>query len=165
MTLYGRTGNGDGGSSVEVATSSEGVRSRLQPIKGELREIPSLLRQLGNETTRFFDQKLALAKVEIKQEIRGYLRDSVIAGIGIVLGVLGLMALNMALGCLLARLFPFSLPVAFGLGFLCMTILNGIGCAVLLMMFRNRVRTRHIMPERTVNELKRDKQWLQNEVM
>jgi uncharacterized membrane protein YqjE len=165
MTPYGRTGNGDGGSTAQTETYTEGVRSRLQPIKGELREIPSLLRQLGNETTRLFDQKLALAKVEIKQEIRGYLRDSMVAGIGIVFGVLGLMALNMALGCLLARLFPFSLPVAFGLGFLCMTIINGVGCAVLLMMFRNRIRTRHIVPERTVNDLKRDKQWLQNEVM
>lgn len=155
------------------ATLGDAFRARVDSFESsrgggvfsDLKEVPNLLRKLGSDVTLFVDQKVALLKAELRDELKGYLKDGVMLAIGGVLLTVAFLIINIALGFFIARMFPFSLPIAYGLGFLILGLIYvGVGGLIIRASMKD-LGKRHLKPERTVKEFERDKQWVQNELV
>ena len=130
-------------------------------------DLPSLLERLASDVTTLFDQKLTLLKIEIKEDVNAYVRASVaILGGGIVAAV-GFALVNVALAFAISTFFAdldISQPAKYALGFVIAGVLYlAIGSIVIVLM-KNRLARVGIVPERTVKELERDKEWIQKEL-
>lgn len=118
------------------------------------------MRRLSFELSSFIDQKVDLFKLEVTQKLKGYLHDTYLLAGGVALLILAVTALSFALGFFCASLIPLSMPVALGIGFLILTIAYVVAGIVLLKLFKRRIHSRRVEPTRTIEELRRDKQWL-----
>jgi uncharacterized membrane protein YqjE len=133
----------------------------------DARDLPSLLERLAADLSTLFDQKLALLKIEVKEEANAYLRGTVLILAGAIVAAIGFSLTNIALAFGISTLFAnanLSQSAKYGLGFL----VTGaaylvIGTAVILIT-RKRLAGIGLVPRRTVNELERDKAWLQKEL-
>lgn len=133
----------------------------------ERRDLPSLVEKLGGDLANLFDQKLALLKIEVKEEVDEYVRGSILILAGGIVAGIGFALANIALAFAVSTLFVntnLSQPAKYALGF----VLTGvaylvIGSAVVLLA-KNRLAKQGLVPKRTVRELEKDKQWLQREL-
>jgi len=110
------------------------------------------------------DQKIELLKFELRSEIKGYSRDSLMIVAGGALALIGLLFINASIGLFLALIFPFSVVANIALGFLILSAAYVIVGGALFFMGKRHFGNRHIMPEKTMKELKRDKEWLRKEI-
>ena len=130
------------------------------------RSIGDLIKELRDETTALMRQELALAKTEMSEKAARAGRNAAYATAGAVmiyLGALfGLLAASVGLALLLEAwgmewhawwLAPLIVGVVVGL----------IGCAVTAKGVRT-LKRQSLVPEKTVQSLQEDKQWLQEKV-
>ena len=130
------------------------------------RSIGDLIKELRDETTALIRQELALAKTEMSEKAAKAGRNAAYATAGAVmiyLGALfGLIAASVGLALLLGAwdmgwhawwLAPLIVGVVVGL----------IGCAVTAKGVRT-LKRQTLVPEKTVQSLQEDKQWLQEKV-
>jgi len=122
--------------------------------------LSDLVRRLTADLGTMIGLKIDLLKAELKESISGYLKDSVWLAAAAVMGLFAFVFLNLTLMFGIAALLPFSTPVNLLLGALAITLLYAIGAGVILMMVKKHFANRTIVPERSVEEMKRDKQWL-----
>lgn len=135
--------------------------------KREPESLPALFAKMADELTQLFDTKLALLRVEIKEEVSAYTSGAVTILIGGVVVVVGFALLNVAIAFLVSTIFEslnLSQPVRYALGFIITSLIYLIGGGVMIVITKNRLARLGIVPKRTVAELGRDKEWLQNEV-
>ena len=130
-------------------------------------DLPSLVERLAEDVVTLFDQKLVLLKVELKEEVNAYVRGGllILSG-GIVAGV-GFALANIALAFAMSTLFAgldITQPAKYALGFLITGIVYLIVGSIVIVIMKNRLARLGIIPRRTVQELERDKKWLQNEL-
>lgn len=133
----------------------------------EAEGLPALFTRMADQLTELFDTKLALLRVEIKEEVSTYTRGAIMILIGGVGIVVGFNLLNVALAFLVSTVFAsstLSQPVRYALGFIITSLLYLIGGGVVIVIAKNRMAKTGIVPKRTVAELERDKEWLENEV-
>ncbi len=129
--------------------------------------LPALFAKLADELTQLFDTKLALLRVELKEEVTIYARGAVTMIIGGVVVAVGFALLNVAIAFLVSTVFAssnLSQPVRYALGFIITSLVYLIGGGVAIVISKNRLARVGIVPRRTVAELERDKEWLQTEV-
>ena len=127
--------------------------------------LPALVGRLGDDVMKLVDTKLSLVKVELKEEAAAYARGSALVGIGAVLAVVGLALLNVAIAFFISTLFTFDRqPLNYALGFLITGVLYLIIGGIVIKLMANRLAARSPAPERTIEELRKDKQWLKNEI-
>jgi uncharacterized membrane protein len=91
---------------------------------------------------------------------------SLIVG-GAVVGVIGFALLNVGIAFFVSMLFnsaDLSPVVCYGLGFIITALLYLVIGAIIILVAKRRLAKKRIIPERSALELKRDKQWLQEEV-
>ena len=130
------------------------------------RSIGDLIKELRDETTSLMRQELALAKTEMSEKAAKAGRNAAFATAGAVmiyLGALfGLLAASVGLALLLGALglewhawwlAPLIVGVVVGL----------VGCAVTAKGVRT-LKRQSLVPEKTVQSLQEDKQWLQEKV-
>ena len=130
-------------------------------------DLPSMLEQLASDAAKLFDQKIALLKLELKEEVDAYVRGSIIIAAGGIVAAVGFALANVALAFLVSTLFAglrLSQPAQYGLGFVMTGIAYLVIGAIVIMVTKNRLAKKGIIPKRTVNELQKDKEWLQNEM-
>ena len=135
--------------------------------KREPESLPALFAKMADEITQLFDTKLALLRVEIKEEVSTYTRGAIVILIGGVGVVVGFALLNVAIAFLVSTIFEgsnFSQPVRYALGFIITSLVYLIGGGVVIVITKSRLARMGIVPKRTVAELERDKEWLQSEV-
>ena len=128
--------------------------------------LPALFTKLADELTQLFDTKLALLRVELKEEVSSYTRGAITMVIGGVIVAVGFALLNVAIAFLVSTLFEssnLSQPVRYALGFIITSLVYLIGGGVMIVITKNRLATVGIVPKRTVAELERDKEWQQTE--
>ncbi|HEX5702868.1 MAG TPA: phage holin family protein [Pyrinomonadaceae bacterium] len=129
-------------------------------------DLPSLLERLASDVTTLFDTKLTLLKIEIKEDVNAYVRASVAILAGGIVAAVGFALVNVALAFAISTLFAdldISQPGKYALGFVIAGVLYlAIGSIVIVIM-KNRLG-RGIVPERTIDELGRDKEWIQKEL-
>jgi uncharacterized membrane protein YqjE len=118
-----------------------------------------LLRQLAQDSATLVRQEVALAKAELRQNVRSLVRDLAMVAVGAALAVTGALVmvafLVILLGAMLGNYWLGALIV--GLLFL------SVG-GVLLMVNLRKLGREELAPTRTLETLKEDKQWLQSEI-
>jgi len=129
--------------------------------------LPSLFSRLGDDVMQLFNSQLALFKVEIKEEANAYARGVTMIAIGGVIATIGFALLNVAIAFAVSTLFAqanFSQPASYALGFVVTGGFYLLVGAVVVMLMKNRLARQDLVPQRTVQELRKDKQWLKNEL-
>ena len=133
----------------------------------ESQDLPSLLESLASDVTTLFEQKLTLLKIEIKEDVNAYVRASVAILAGGIVAAVGFALVNVALAFAISTLFAdldISQSAKYALGFVIAGVLYlAIGSIVIVLM-KNRLTRVGIVPERTIKELERDKEWIQKEL-
>jgi uncharacterized membrane protein YqjE len=130
-------------------------------------DLPSLVERLADNVATLFDQKLALLKVEVKEDVNAYVRGGLLILGGGVVAAVGFALANIALAFAVSTLFAdtgMTQAAKYALGFL----VTGVGYLVIgsivILIMKSRLARLGIVPRRTVQELERDKEWLQKEL-
>ena len=129
--------------------------------------LPTLFSRLGEDIMQLFNSQLALFKVEIKEEANAYARGVTMIAIGAVIATIGFALLNVAIAFAVSTLFAqanFSQPASYALGFVVTGGFYVLVGAIVVMLMKNRLGKQDLVPQRTVAELRKDKQWLKNEL-
>ncbi len=129
--------------------------------------LPTLFSRLGDDVMDLFSSQLALFKVEIKEEAQAYARNITMIGIGAVIAIVGFALLNVAIAFAVSTLFAqanFSQPASFALGFVVTGGFYVLVGAIVVLAMKGRLAKQDLVPQRTVAELRKDKQWLKNEL-
>jgi uncharacterized membrane protein YqjE len=133
----------------------------------ESERLPGLFARLADQLTQLFDAKVALLKVEIKEQLNAYAFGVLTMTAGIVVAVIGFALLNVAIAFLVSMLFEstsWSQPARYALGFVITALLYFAVGGVLIVLAKNRLTKQGIVPPRTAMELQRDKDWLEKEI-
>jgi uncharacterized membrane protein YqjE len=129
--------------------------------------LPNLFSRLGDDVMQLFNSQLALFKVEIKEEAGAYARGIAMIAVGAVIAVIGFALLNVAIAFAVSTLFAqanFSQPASYALGFVITGAFYVLVGAIVVLLMKNRLAKQELVPQRTVAELRKDKQWLKNEL-
>jgi uncharacterized membrane protein YqjE len=129
--------------------------------------LPSLFSKLGDDVMQLFDTKLSLLKVEIREEANEYARDGMMIGVGGIIAAIGFALLNVALAFGISTLFAnadLSQAAKYAIGFVSAGVLYLIVGAIMISTMKKRLAKQSLVPDRTVEELRKDKQWLKNEL-
>jgi uncharacterized membrane protein YqjE len=129
--------------------------------------LPSLVGRLGDDVMQLFDTKMSLLKVELKEEANEYARAGIMIAVGGIVAAIGFALLNVALAFGISTLFAgtdLSQPAKYAIGFVTAGVLYLIVGAIIVTTMKNRLAKQKLVPDRTVAELRKDKQWLKNEL-
>ena len=146
--------------SMEILTESHPAH-----IEGE--SLTHLLSRLGEDVMQLLDSKITLLKVEMREETRAFLTSGAIIGVGAIIASIGFALLNVAVAFAVSTLFArmgFSAPAQFALGFVLTGLFYVVIGLILVMAMKNRLAKVDLVPDRFVEELRKDRQWLKNEL-
>ena len=124
------------------------------------RSLGDLLGELATETSTLIRQEIALAKTEIKQDVRDVGKSAGLMAAGGAVAYAGLIVLLFGLGLLLGELFGEDWT------WLGVFLVGLAAAAVGYSMLKKHLGTLKQIdptPERTIQTLKEDKEWLKNE--
>ena len=136
-------------------------------MPAENESLPNLITRLGDNVMELVNSQLALLKVEIKEEANAYARGAAMIAFGAAVAVVGFALLNVAIAFAVSTLFAkanFSQPASYALGFLATGGFYLIVGAIIALVMKNRLAKQNLVPKRTVQELRKDKEWLKNEL-
>src|SRR5215203_1077198 len=136
-------------------------------IQSDTENLPGLFSRLGDDVMDLFNSQLALFKVEIKEEAGAYARGMTMIAFGAVIATVGFALLNVAIAFAVSTLFAqanFSQPASYALGFVITGAFYLLVGAIVVLLMKNRLARQDLVPQRTVAELRKDKQWLKNEL-
>jgi len=129
--------------------------------------LPNLISRLGDDIMQLVNSQLALLKVEIREEANAYVSGAAMIAFGAAVAVVGFALLNVAIAFAVSTLFAqanFSQPASYALGFLATGGFYLIVGAIVVLVVKNRLAKQNLVPKRTVQELRKDKEWLKNEL-
>jgi uncharacterized membrane protein YqjE len=150
-----------------AATKTSLTKADEAMLRNEGEGLPTLFSRLGDDIMQLFNSQLALFKVEIKEEAGAYARAIAAIAVGGVIAVVGFALLNVAIAFAVSTLFAqahFSQPASYALGFVVTGAFYVLLGGILVLLMKNRLAKQQIVPPRTVAELRKDKQWLKNEL-
>jgi uncharacterized membrane protein YqjE len=133
----------------------------------ENESLTDLFSRLGEDAMRLLNSQLALFKVEIKEEADVYARGASMMAVGAAIGAIGFALANVAVAFGVSTLFAnadLSQPAKYALGFLITGIFYVVIGAIVLITVKNRMAKQRLVPARTVEELRKDKEWLKKEL-
>ena len=142
-------------------------RAEELATRSDNESLPTLFSRLGEDVMELFNSQLALFKVEIKEEANAYARSITMIAIGAVITTVGFALLNVAIAFAVSTLFAqanFSQPASYALGFVVTGAFYVLVGGIMVLLMKNRLAKQDIVPPRTVEELRKDKQWLKNEL-
>lgn len=144
------------------ATSQTGI---------DLENLPTLLGKLGDDVMMLVDTKLSLVKVELKEDASFYARNGALMAVGAMVALIGFALVNVAVAFFISNFFANDAaaaerfgPTSYGLGFLITGILYVVIGGVIVLMMKNRLAAYNPAPTTSLDEIRKDKQWLKNEM-
>jgi uncharacterized membrane protein YqjE len=132
-----------------------------------LESLPALLGRLGDQVTELVDTKIGLLKVEVKEEANIYLHGGVMIAAGGVIAAVGFALLNVAAALGVSLLFVrygLTTTASYAAGFVSTGLFYLIVGGIITMVMKNRLTHHNPAPTRTIEELRKDKQWLKKEL-
>ena len=131
--------------------------------QADIQDLPVLFGRLSDGVMTLLDTKLSLLKVEIKEDADAYISGGTKMGIGAVIAGVGFALVNVAVALFVATLLPetWDQPVRYATGFVITGLLYLIIGGLIIITVKNRLAKRNLVPSRSVEELKRDKEWIQ----
>ena len=149
-----------------MATPSTAMNRRSEQ-PAEIENLPTLLTRLGDNVTQLFDTKMSLLKVELKEDVSAFLA----AGIGIVIASMvalvgfALTSVAAALGISTLLANTNLSPVGrYSLAFVIVGLIYFIVGTVVALVMKGRLSKQSLIPNRTVDEFRKDKEWLKKEL-
>ena len=132
----------------------------------DIEGLPALFGRLSDGVTTLLDTKLSLLKVEIKEDVSAYTRNAVTILIGGIIAAVGFAIVNVAVALFVGSLMPETMDpaVRLALGFVITGALYLVVGAIFIIKAKNRIAKQDIVPNRSVNELRKDKEWLKKEL-
>ena len=138
----------------------------------DMGELPTLLGRLGDDVMRLVDTKLSLVKVELKEDASFYARNGAFTAVGAMVALIGFALLNVAVAFFISNFFANGAattaerftPTSYGLGFLITGVIYIVVGGVIVLMMKNRLAAYNPVPTTTLDEIRKDKQWLKNEI-
>lgn len=132
----------------------------------DIEGLPALFGRLSDGVTTLLDTKLSLLKVEIKEDVTGYISGAVKILIGGIIAAVGFAILNVAVAFFISTLLPDSLDpfIRIALGFVITGALYLVIGAIFIITAKNRLTKQDMVPNRSVSELRKDKEWLKKEL-
>jgi len=149
-----------------MATSASAASTAITP-KVENESLPTLFSRLGDDVVQLFDTKVSLLKVELREEASAYARGGVMIAVGGIVAAIGFALLNVALAFGISTLFgdtALSQPARYAIGFVTAGVLYLIVGTIIISAVKSKLAKQNLVPDRTVEELRKDKQWLKNEL-
>jgi len=146
---------------------AKGMSATAITSRNDSESLPTLFSRLGDDVMQLFDTKMSLLKVEIKEEANEYARSGAMIAVGGIIAAIGFALLNVALAFGISTLFAdtaLSQPAKYAIGFVSAGILYLIVGAIIITAMKSRLAKQNLIPNRTVEELRKDKQWLKNEL-
>lgn len=122
-------------------------------------QLGELFRQLAQDSATLVRQEMALAKAELRENVKSVARDTAKIAVGAVLAAVGALVLVLFLVLLLGDALG-----RYWLGALIVGVLFAIVGAALAMGAMKRLKQDSISPDQTLQTLKEDRQWLQSEM-
>ena len=122
---------------------------------------------MADDLSELFDAKLALLRIEVREEIETYIRSGVMIVIGSVVALVGFALLNVAIAFLVSTLFGstnLSQPARYALGFAITALIYLVGGIAVIFVYKKKFAEQRLVPPRTVAELRRDKERLEREM-
>jgi uncharacterized membrane protein YqjE len=150
-----------------MAATARSVTPTAITPKNDNENLPRLFSRLGDDVMQLFDTKMSLLKVEIREEANVYARSGAMIAVGGIIAAIGFALLNVALAFGISTLFAdtaLSQPAKYAIGFVSAGILYLIVGTIIVSAMKNRLAKQNLIPDRTVEELRKDKQWLKNEL-
>lgn len=150
-----------------MATPKTAIATHDSSKPTETESLPSLVGRLGEDVVQLFDTKISLLKVEIKEEANAYARGAVALALGGIVAAVGFALLNVAIAFGVSTLFSgttLSQPARYALGFVLTGLFYLVIGGIVVLVTKSRLSKQGIVPNRTVEELRKDKQWLKNEL-
>jgi uncharacterized membrane protein YqjE len=111
------------------------------------------------------DAKLGLVKVELKEDAAVYARVGAMMAVGGVVAAIGFMLFNVAVAFFVSMLFSFADPrLNYALGFIITGLVYLVAGAAIILVMKGRLAAHDPTPNRSLEEIRKDKQWLKNEM-
>lgn len=133
----------------------------------ELENLPGLLGRLGEQVGELVDTKIDLLKVEVKEEANTYLHNGAMMAVGGVIAAIGFALVNVAAALGVSILFAnygLSPPASYAAGFVTTGLFYLIVGGIFAKTMKNRLTNHNPAPAVTIEELRKDKQWLTKEL-
>ena len=148
----------------DLERSSAAAPARSSDVQADLEGLPSLVGRLGDDVMTLLDTKLSLLKVEVKEDANAYVKSGVMIATGGVIAAVGFALVNVAVAFLVSTLFKFSQPVNYALGFVITGAVYLLIGGIIVIVMKNRLVGVDPVPHRSVEEFRKDKQWLKKEI-
>ena len=150
-----------------MAATVTGLTTSREARENEVESLPDLFSRLGDDAIQLLNSQLALFKVEIKEEASAYARVATMIAFGAVIAAVGFALLNVAVAFGVSTFFAgtnLSQPAAYALGFVITGAFYLVVGSILLMTIKSRLSKQRLVPRRSVEELRKDKEWLTKEL-
>jgi uncharacterized membrane protein YqjE len=135
--------------------------------ESELENLPTLISRLGSQVTELLDTQIDLLKTEVREEALVYVHGGAMVALGALVAAVGFALVNVA-GALLVSFFfaryGMSTAASYAAGFATTGLFYLIVGGGIAMVMKNRLARHNPAPTRTIEELRKDKQWLKKEL-
>jgi len=150
----------------DIEKRAAAAPARNAETQTDIEGLPALFGRLSDGVTTLLDTKLSLLKVEIKEDVNAYVRNAVKILIGGIIAAVGFAILNVAVAFFISTLLPDSLDpfIRIALGFVITGALYLVIGGIFIITAKNRLAKQDMVPNRSVNELRKDKEWLKKEL-
>ena len=141
--------------------------SRLPEQRTEIENLPVLFTRLGDDVTRLFDTKMSLLKLEVKEDVNAFLKAGIGIAVASIVALLGLALVSVAAAFGISTLLTdtdISQAARYGLGFLGVGLIYLILGGIVTVVMKGRLSRQSLVPDRTIREFGKDKEWLKNEL-
>jgi uncharacterized membrane protein YqjE len=149
-----------------MATARTAMDKRGE-VPAEIENLPVLVTRLGDDVMQLFDTKISLLKVEVQEDVNAFLRSSIVIVAASMVALVGVSLVSVAIALGISTLFSDTNLTQTGRYALSFVIVGAIylliGTITALVM-KGRLAKQSLVPNRTVEEFRKDKQWLQKEV-
>lgn len=148
----------------DLERSTAAVPARINE-QSELENLPTLFGRLGDDVMTLLDTKLSLLKVEVKEDASKYVSSGVMIAVGGVIAAIGFALANVAVAFFVSTLFTFPNPALnYALGFIITGAVYLLIGGLIIMIMKGRLSKVDPVPHRSVEEFRKDKQWLKKEI-
>lgn len=149
-----------------MATPATAMHKRSEQ-RTEIENLPVLFTRLGDDVTRLFDTKMSLLKVEVKEDVTALLRAGIGIAVASAVALIGFALASVAAARGIATQLTntgFSQAGEDGLGLLIVGLIYLILGTIVALVMKGRLSKQRLVPDRTIREIRKDKEWLKNEL-
>jgi uncharacterized membrane protein YqjE len=119
--------------------------------------------EIVNEVKQFVRTRYQMLRMEVKENMATWRRVAVLGALALVLLITAWLLFSLALVAVIAAAF-YPSPYGWFLGFIIMTVVWGAGAGILALLAKHEMKAQDMYPKQTMETLKEDQVWVQNEL-